>query len=207
MRQIMFLSGIMVVVGVLAGTMGMKPTDHAAGQSQLATATFAGGCFWCMEEAFESVEGVASVVSGYTGGHKENPSYQEVSSGGTGHAEAIELRYDPGTVTYRELLEIFWRNIDPTTADRQFCDGGAQYRTAIFSHGDEQKRLGEESKVTIEQTKTFAEPIVTEISEAGVFYPAEASHQDFYTKNPVRYKLYKWNCGRAQRLEELWGES
>ena len=208
MKQVLLLlSGIMVVAVMLAGTMGMKSMDQGTDQRQLAKATFAGGCFWCMEEAFEAVEGVESVVSGYTGGHKENPTYKEVSAGGTGHTEAIEVQYDPEKVTYQKLLEVFWRNIDPTTDDRQFCDGGTQYRPGIYYHGNEQQRLVEESKLTIEQTKTFMEPIVTEIAQAGVFYPAETYHQDFYKKNPVRYKFYKWNCGRAQRLEELWGES
>lgn len=176
-----------------------------AGSSGLATATFAGGCFWCMEEVFEEVDGVVSVVSGYTGGRKANPTYKEVSAGWTGHAEAIEIQFDPGRVSYSKLLAVFWRNVDPTTADRQFCDVGNQYRPAIFYHEEEQRRLAEESKRTVEQTKTFKEPILTEIVAASTFYVAEEYHQDFYKKNPIRYKFYKFNCGRVPRLEELWG--
>ncbi len=184
----------------------MTPEGQAKENGSLEKATFAGGCFWCMEEAFDKVEGVSSVVSGYTGGNKENPTYKEVSAGGTGHTEAVEVLYDPTKVTYGQLLDSFWRNIDPTTPDRQFCDGGNQYRSAIFYHGEEQKRLSEQSKLAVEQRKSFKEPIVTEIVQASMFYPAETYHQDFYTKNPIRYKFYKWNCGRAQRLEELWGK-
>lgn len=183
--------------------------DNAAkgsGERQFEKATFAGGCFWCMEEAIEGIEGVVSVTSGYTGGHKANPDYEEVSAGGTGHAEAVEILYDPAKVSYAKLLEIFWRNIDPTTPDRQFCDGGNQYRSAIFYQNETQKRLAEESKQAVEKSKPFKEPIVTQIVPASAFYVAEQYHQDFYKKNPIRYKFYKYNCGRAQRLEELWGK-
>ncbi len=201
-------SSLLLIVGLLAA--GMVPAegaDQAAGVRQLAKATFAGGCFWCMEEAFEEVEGVVSVTSGYIGGQKANPSYEEVSAGGTGHAEAVEILYDPAKVTYSKLLEIFWRNIDPTTPDRQFCDGGNQYRSAIFYLDDQQKRLAEESRQAVEKSKPFKERIVTQIVPASAFYVAEDYHQDFYKKNPFRYKFYKYNCGRAQRLEELWGKS
>jgi peptide-methionine (S)-S-oxide reductase len=160
-----------------------------------------------MEEAFEEVEGVASVVSGYTGGQVEKPTYEQVSAGGTGHTESIEVTFDPTRVTYQQLLEVFWRNVDPTTPNAQFCDHGNQYRTAIFYHDENQRQLIDESKQRIERAKTFPEPIVTEISPASAFYPAEEYHQDFYTKNPIRYKYYKWNCGRAKRLEQLWGNS
>ncbi len=166
-------------------------------------ASFAGGCFWCMEEAFEKVPGVASVISGYTGGAGLDPTYQEVSAGATGHAEAIEVRYDPARVSYEKLLEIFWHNIDPLTPNAQFCDHGSQYRSAIFYRGEEEKRLAEASRQR--HARRFKDPIVTEIAEAGVFYPAEAYHQDYYRNNPVRYEFYKYTCGRAQRLEELWG--
>jgi peptide-methionine (S)-S-oxide reductase len=166
-------------------------------------ATFAGGCFWCMEEAFEKVPGVISVTSGYTGGEAVSPTYQDVSDGGTGHAEAIEVRYDPSRVKYDQLLEVFWHNIDPLTANAQFCDHGNQYRSVIFYHDDEEKRLADASKLAFSQR--FKAPIVTEIVAAGAFYPAEEYHQDYYRKNPVRYKFYKYNCGRAKRLEELWG--
>ncbi len=172
----------------------------------LAKATLAGGCFWCMEPPYDKLEGVISTTSGYTGGHKLQPTYEEVSAGATGHAEAVQIVYDPRKITYAELLKVFWRNIDPTTPDRQFCDKGSQYRSAIFYHDPEQKRLAEESRREIEQSKSFPQPIVTEIVSAGEFYPAEEYHQDFYQKNPVRFKLYKFACGRDRRLEELWGE-
>ncbi len=172
----------------------------------LAKATLAGGCFWCMEPPYDKLEGVISTTSGYTGGHKLQPTYEEVSAGATGHAEAVQIVYDPRKITYAELLKVFWRNIDPTTPDRQFCDKGSQYRSAIFYHDPEQKRLSEESRREIEQSKSFPQPIVTEIVSAGEFYPAEEYHQDFYQKNPVRFKLYKFACGRDRRLEELWGE-
>jgi peptide-methionine (S)-S-oxide reductase len=166
---------------------------------------FAGGCFWCMEEAFEKVEGVSAVVSGYVGGTKENPTYEQVSAGGTGHFEAIEVEYDPATVGYDKLLEVFWHNIDPTDGAGQFCDKGTQYRAAIFYKDEEEKRLAEESKAALEAAKPFPEPIATEILPGSTFYKAEGYHQDYYKKNSVRYRYYKWSCGRAQRLEELWG--
>lgn len=173
----------------------------------VAKAYFAGGCFWCMEEAFEKVDGVLEAVSGYMGGAVKNPSYEEVSAGKTGHAESVEVRYDPAKVTYAQLLEAFWRNIDPITPDAQFCDHGNQYRAAIFYQTEEEKGAAEESKRTIEKSKRFSTPIVTQVTAASEFYPAEEYHQDFYKKNPVRYKFYKFTCGRAQRLESLWGKS
>jgi peptide-methionine (S)-S-oxide reductase len=169
------------------------------------TTIFAGGCFWCMEEAFEKVEGVSAVVSGYVGGTQENPTYEQVSSGRTGHYEAIEIQYDPATVGYDRLLEVFWHNIDPTDGAGQFCDKGPQYRAAIFYKDDEEKRLAEESKRSLEASKPFSEPIAAQILPASTFYAAEGYHQDYYKKNPIRYQYYKWGCGRAQRLEELWG--
>jgi peptide-methionine (S)-S-oxide reductase len=180
---------------------GTPATDRA-----LEKASFAGGCFWCMEEAFEKVPGVVSVISGYTGGRAPNPTYEEVSSGGTGHAESVDVVYDPTRVTYEDLLRVFWHNVDPTTPNRQFCDVGEQYRSAIFYRNEEQRRLAEASKQEVERTKTFQQPILTEIVPASEFYPAEDYHQDYYKKNPVRYKFYKYNCGRAQRLEQLWGK-
>ena len=191
----------MLVAGILA------PVGEAADNPGLAKVSFAGGCFWCMEEAFEKVPGVTSVTSGYMGGRVENPSYEQVSSGATGHAEAVEVLYDPDKVSYAKLLDAFWHNVDPVTPNAQFCDHGSQYRAVIFYQNEEQKRLAEESKRTIEQSKRFAQPIVTELVMASQFYPAEDYHQDFYKKNPIRYKFYKYNCGRAQRLEELWGPS
>jgi len=170
-----------------------------------AVAIFAGGCFWCVESDFDKVPGVVATISGYTGGHKVDPSYQEVSSGTTGHAESVEVIYDPKKVTYEHLLDVFWVSVDPTVKDRQFCDTGNQYRTAIFYSNDEQRRAAEESKKKIEATKPFKAPIVTEITMAGTFYPAETYHQDFYLKNPVRYKFYRTGCGRDARLKELWG--
>ncbi len=180
---------------------------QAAVQAGPSKAFFAGGCFWCMEEVFEKIPGVTSVTSGYMGGRVENPSYEEVSAGATGHAEAVEVSYDPDKVTYTQLLDAFWHNVDPVTPDAQFCDHGSQYRSVIFYQTEEQQRIAEESKRAIEQAKRFAQPIVTELVMASKFYPAEEYHQDFYKKNPIRYKFYKFNCGRANRLEELWGAS
>ena len=182
-----------------------QPSHSNVPEGQYAKATFAGGCFWCMEPPFDKLDGVISTTSGYTGGHKTNPTYEEVSAGGTGHAEAIQVLYDPSKVNYATLLEVYWRNIDPTTPDRQFCDHGDQYRPAIYYHNEDQQRLIEESKKKVEATKSFSESIVTEISLAEEFYPAEEYHQDYYQKNPVRYKFYRYSCGRDQRLEELWG--
>jgi peptide-methionine (S)-S-oxide reductase len=173
----------------------------------LEKATFAGGCFWCMEPPFDKLAGVVSTTSGYTGGTKPHPTYEEVSSGRTGHAEAVEVLYDPKKVTYDKLLDTFWHNIDPTVRDRQFCDIGTQYRTAIFVHGDEQRRLAERSKAELQKSKPFRQEIVTPIVPAGEFYPAEAYHQDFYRKNPIRYKFYRDGCGRDARLKELWGSA
>ena len=191
---------------VLAAALLMATAALAAAQDAgHAKATFAGGCFWCVEEAFEKVPGVISAVSGYTDGRVDNPSYRQVTGGQTGHAEAVEVIFDPAQVTYEQLLDVFWRNVDPTVVDRQFCDVGNQYRTAIFVHDDEQMRLAEASKQALQDSKPFAEPIVTPIVTASTFYPAEDYHQDYYKHNPLRYKFYKWNCGRAQRLAELWG--
>ncbi len=198
------IGGMLMAFVLVIGGFGVSVGSETAG-NELAKATFAGGCFWCMEEVFEEVEGVVSVVSGYTGGRKADPSYPEVSAGWTGHAEAIEIQFDPTKVSYGRLLEVFWRNVDPTTPDRQFCDRGNQYRTAVFYHDEDQRRLVLESKLKVERTKRFQEPIVTEIAAASTFYVAEEYHQDFYKKNPIRYKFYKFNCGRTQRLEELWG--
>jgi len=182
-----------------------KDGSPAIGERQLGKATFAGGCFWCMEEVFEAVDGVLSATSGYMGGHKRNPSYEEVSAGGTGHAESVEVVYDPAKVTYSKLLEVYWRNIDPTDPRGQFCDKGTQYRPAIFYQDETQQRLAVESKNAVEKSKPFRGPILTEIVPASQFYPAEEYHQNFSQRNPIRYKFYKFNCGRAQRLQELWG--
>jgi peptide-methionine (S)-S-oxide reductase len=180
-------------------------TAAMVGAGEPAVATFAGGCFWCMEPPFDTLDGVLSTTSGYTGGSVENPTYEQVSAGGTGHAEAIEVRYDPDRVSYEELLEVFWRNIDPTAVDRQFCDRGSQYRSGIFVHNAAQRQAAERSKAELEASKPFDGPIVTEIADAGPFYAAESYHQNYYKKNPIRYKYYRFSCGRDQRLEELWG--
>lgn len=200
---------LVLISGAIAlGHLVVAQQAPAASQSaSVAKAYFAGGCFWCMEEAFEKVDGVLDAVSGYMGGTVKDPSYEQVSAGQTGHAESVEVRYDPAKVTYTQLLEAFWRNVDPVTPDAQFCDHGSQYRSAIFYQNDEEKRAAEESKRAIEQSKRFSTPIVTQLAAASEFYPAEEYHQDFYKKNPVRYKFYKFTCGRAQRLETLWGKS
>ena len=169
------------------------------------TATFAGGCFWCMEPPFEKLDGVRSVTSGYTGGAEPNPTYEQVSSGKTGHAEAVQVVYDPSTVSYERLLDVFWMNIDPTQAEGQFADHGRQYRTAIFSHTEEQRRLAEASKARLAALGKFSKPIVTEIVPAGPFYPAEAYHQDYYKKSPFRYQLYRAGSGRDGFIKKTWG--
>lgn len=183
------------------------PSPSVAAPDEPAKAYFAGGCFWCMEEAFEKVDGVIAAVSGYMGGTVQNPSYEDVSSGRTGHAESVAVLYDPSKVTYNQLLEAFWRNVDPITPNAQFCDHGTQYRAAIFYQNEQEKRFAEESKLAIQESKRFIQPVVTQIVLASRFYAAEEYHQDFYKKNPIRYKFYKYNCGRAQRLDELWGKS
>jgi peptide-methionine (S)-S-oxide reductase len=170
-----------------------------------ATATFAGGCFWCMQPAFDAVPGVVRTTVGYTGGTEAEPTYGDVSSGATGHAESIEVTYDPARVTYEKLLDVFWHNVDPTVRDRQFCDLGHQYRTAIFYHDEAQRRAAEASQAALEAAHTVPGPIVTEIVPAGRFWPAEDYHQDYYRKNPVRYGFYRATCGRDARLRELWG--
>ena len=203
MRRQAALSVLTVAI-FLIGAWNIQSTSQAA--ATVGKAYFAGGCFWCMEEAFEKVEGVLSATSGYMGGTVANPSYEEVSAGRTGHAESVEVVYDPAKVSYQKLLDAFWRNVDPLTPNAQFCDRGSQYRSAVFFQTDEEKRMSDTSKQAIEQSKRFTEPIVTQIVMASQFYPAEEYHQDFYKKNPIRYKFYKYNCGRAQRLEELWGK-
>lgn len=173
---------------------------------ELASAIFAGGCFWCMEPPYDDLDGVHETISGYIGGEVDNPTYQQVTSGNTGHAEAVKITYDPSVVSYQRLLEVFWRNIDPLARDRQFCDRGTQYRTAIFYANDDQRALAQASKQALEDSERFKDPIVTEIVAAGTFYPAEEYHQDYYQKNPLRYKFYRYNCGRDQRLKKLWGD-
>lgn len=169
-------------------------------------ATFAGGCFWCMQPAFDKLDGVISTVVGYTGGHTKNPTYAEVSAGKTGHAESIEITYDPSKISYEKLLDVFWHNIDPTTPNKQFCDTGTQYRSAIFYHDTEQKAEAEDSKRKLIESGKVS-PVVTEITQATTFYPAEEYHQEYYKKNPLRYKFYRYLCGRDKRLEEVWGKA
>jgi peptide-methionine (S)-S-oxide reductase len=183
-----------------AGVVGAQPSARTA------TATFAGGCFWCVEADFDKVPGVLSTTSGYTGGKLANPSYEQVASKTTGHAEAVQIAFDPSKVSYEQLLEHFWRTIDPTTKDAQFCDHGSPYRTAIFANDAAQLKAATASLEALQKSKPFKQPIVTEIALAGPFYPAEDYHQDYYNKNPVRYQYYRLSCGRDARLKQLWGE-
>jgi methionine-S-sulfoxide reductase len=190
------------------------PAQEANTSSPLATpadglevATFAAGCFWCTEADFDKVPGVVETTSGYMGGKTPNPTYKQVSAGGTGHAEVLQLRYDPNKVTYRKLLDTYWLNVDPLDKDGQFCDRGDQYRPAIFYHNDEQKKLAEESKAALQASGRLRQPIVVEISAASTFTKAEDYHQDYYTKQPIRYRLYRHGCGRDARLEALWGNA
>ncbi len=197
----------LLAVSLLAVSLPATSLNTLAVGSKTEIATFAGGCFWCMEPPFDKLDGVISTTSGYTGGHQVNPTYKQVSAGSTGHTEAIQIEYDPAKVSYEELLAVFWKNIDPTTPNRQFCDHGSQYRSGIFYNNDKQKNAAEKSFEELKQNKSFDEPVVTELTSASVFYPAEDYHQDYYQKNPLRYKYYRFSCGRDQRLKELWGES
>jgi len=190
---------------LVLGSMIGATASIAADEPQ--TAIFAGGCFWCMESPFESLDGVISVESGYTGGHLKNPSYEQVSAGGTGHAEAVEIRFDASKVSYQKLLQVFWHNIDPLARNRQFCDQGSQYRSAIFYVDEHQKQLAEASRDALIAAQSLPGPIQTEIVAAGPFYRAEDYHQDYYRKNPLRYAFYRRGCGRDARLEELWGSN
>jgi peptide methionine sulfoxide reductase msrA/msrB len=199
------VASLAVLVARAADEQGTKHAP-AAPPPGLGVATFAGGCFWCMETPFEKLPGVSAVISGYTGGSKAKPTYEEVSAGTTGHAEAVQVHYDPARVSYQKILDVFWRQIDPTDAGGQFVDRGGQYRSAIFYHDEEQKRLAEASKGALEKTGRFDAPIVTEIVPASTFYPAEEYHQDYATKNPIRYKYYRYRSGRDQYLTEVWGD-
>ena len=200
------IAGALVLGAVLALT---GPTtageDRPAEDTARATATFAGGCFWCMQPPFDALDGVVSTTVGYTGGRTRNPTYEEVSAGGTGHAESIQVVYDPHRVGYEKLLDVFWHNIDPTTPDAQFCDHGSQYRSAIFFHDDAQKRAAERSKQALEASGRLPGPIVTRIVPVSAFTPAEEYHQGYARKNPIRYEFYRYRCGRDARLKELWG--
>jgi peptide-methionine (S)-S-oxide reductase len=198
---------LLPAVGAVAAllALGLFGTAPAIAQTT-ARATFAGGCFWCVEADFDKVQGVLSTTSGYIGGSVPNPTYAQVSSKGTGHTEAVEIVYDPAKVSYTALVNHFWRTIDPTTRDRQFCDAGFPYRTAIFTHDAEQAAVVKRSLDELEKSKPFKEPIVTVVLPATTFYPAETYHQDYYKKNPVRYGYYRASCGRDARLEQLWGK-
>jgi len=216
MRAILIVSAIVLITalgiasehakGTASNTIG-EGTIMGDKQGNLRTATFAGGCFWCVESDFEKVEGVVEVISGYTGGHKDHPTYEEVSSGGTGHLEAIEVRYDPDKISYEALLDIFWRHVDPTDPGGQFVDRGDQYRSAIFYRNEEERQLAEASKKKLAESGRFDKPIVTEIIKLTTFYPAEDYHQDYYKKSDLRYKFYRWNSGRDAFLKRAWGET
>ncbi len=197
-KRLLLIAPILLIYGGLMHAAAPIPDSPAT-----AKATFAGGCFWCMEPPYDELEGVISTTSGYIGGNKKNPTYEEVVSGSTGHAEAVQVTYDPKKISYERLLDVFWRNIDPLTANAQFCDSGNQYRSAIFYHDETQKKLADASKKLLQNR--FKQPIVTEIVRVVEFYPAEDYHQDYYKKNPIRYKVYRYGCGRDQRLQELWG--
>lgn len=183
-----------------------ETTETASAPEEAATAIFAGGCFWCMEKPFDELPGVVETTSGYTGGTVENPSYEQVSRGGTGHVEAVRVTYDPGQVSYEKLLDVFWRNVDPLDEGGQFCDRGSQYRSAIFPTNEEQQAAAQASKSALANSGQFEEDIETEIQPASEFYPAEDYHQNYYKTHSVRYKVYRYACGRDQRLEELWGQ-
>ncbi len=199
---------IALIVGLaLPGVlMAQDATGATTPLNNYEAALFAGGCFWCTESDFDKIPGVIETVSGYSGGHKLNPTYEEVSAGGTGHTEVVQVVFDPAKVSYKELTDRFWRTIDPTTPDRQFCDSGNQYRSAIFYSTPQQKAVAEHSKRDIEKIKPFKAPIVTEVTQATTFYPAEDYHQNFYKRNPIRYNYYRLGCGRDKRLEQLWGK-
>lgn len=194
------------VLAVSAQTASPAPASSGAPPTKTARATFAGGCFWCVESDFDKLPGVISTTSGYIGGHTANPSYEQVSSHSTGHAEAVQVVYDPAKISYERLVAYFWHTIDPTVKDQQFCDHGSPYRTAIFTHDAEQMKIALASRAALEKAKPFKEAIVTEIVPAAAFYPAEEYHQDYYQKNPIRYKYYRSRCGRDARLQQLWGE-
>ncbi len=197
---------LLLAVALLAcGSASLAQAPASARPAAIAVATFAGGCFWCVEADFDKVPGVISTTSGYTGGRVANPSYEQVSAKTTGHAEVVRIEFDPARISYERLLAIFWRSIDPTTKDRQFCDAGSPYRTAIFVHDEAQAQAARASLAELEKTKPFREPIVTTIEPAGPFYAAEGYHQDYHQKNPLRYRYYRSGCGRDARLQQLWG--
>lgn len=212
-RSLLIIAAATVAVASVA-MLRPRPTQaqHVAadtrqddGRQERRTIILAGGCFWCMEPPFEKVPGVYGVRSGYTSGRVPNPTYEQVSAGGTGHTEAVEIEFDPRRVTYEQLLDLFWHNIDPLTANAQFCDRGSQYRAGIYPKSPEERAAAEASKAAV--ARKLGQPVVTEIVDATTFYPAEAYHQDYYKKNPVRYKFYRSSCGRDGRLKQLWGSA
>ncbi len=206
MRNVLVMLACVTMVGAGAAVKGASIKSGVKKMEKMEKATFAGGCFWCMEPPYKKLEGVISVTAGYIGGKKAHPTYEEVSSGTTGHAEAVEVVFNPSKVTYDRLLEVVWQNIDPTAINAQFADHGTQYRTAIFYHSEGQKRLATASKERLAKSGTFKEPIVTEIVPASVFYPAEEYHQDYYKKNPDHYQRYKVDSGREAFLKRVWGK-
>jgi peptide-methionine (S)-S-oxide reductase len=207
-NKVIFKAAFMAATLLLAlGLTFSVSAQSSDSRSGYAKATFAGGCFWCMEPPYDKLDGVISTISGYTGGNVPNPTYEQVSSGRTGHTEVVQIEYDPSKISYEELLEVFWKNVDPVDGGGQFCDRGDQYRTGIFYHDEEQQRLAEQSKRELERSGLLPGGIVTEITPLAVFYAAEEYHQDYYQKNPLRYKYYRTACGRDRRLQQLWGES
>jgi peptide-methionine (S)-S-oxide reductase len=201
-RKSLSLAGLAVAFGLTASLLGFRPQPAPAGE----VAIFAGGCFWSVEKAFDGLPGVLGTTVGYAGGHTKNPTYKEVGTGRTGHAESVRVTYDPARITYDSLLNVYWHHIDPTTPDRAFCDRGPQYRSIIFYGSAEQRRLAESSKAALDRSGRFEKPVVTAVEAATPFYPAEKYHQQFYKKNPAHYEAYRIGCGRDARLEELWGD-
>jgi peptide-methionine (S)-S-oxide reductase len=197
LRIVLTMTSLLTIAGLAMG---------GTARAEERVATFGGGCFWCMEPPYDTLDGVISTTSGYMGGSVNNPTYRQVVAGGTGHVEVVQVRYDAEVIDYEELLRVFWRNIDPLTDNRQFCDAGESYRPVIFAHGAEQRALAEASKAELVESGRFDEPIIVPVEDASSFWPAEGYHQDYYEKNPVRYKYYRWRCGRDQRLEALWGD-
>jgi peptide methionine sulfoxide reductase msrA/msrB len=213
MMKTIFTIGALILIGValfgfqkINAKQEEKSSQMKTDAKDYKTATFAGGCFWCVESDFEKVDGVIEAVSGYAGGDEPNPTYKQVSSGRTGHTEAVQITYDPNKVSYQELLDVLWRHMDPTDAGGQFADRGSQYRPAVFYHDEEQKRIAEESRAELEKSGRFSKPIATEIVPLTEFYPAEEYHQDYYSKNPLRYKMYRYGSGRDQFLKSKWGD-
>ena len=201
------IAGVLLASSLaISAVLAQSAPQQADKSAKLAAATFAGGCFWCMEPPYDALEGVVSTTSGFMGGTTPNPTYRQVTAGGTGHLEVVQVLYDPTKVTYETLLAVYWRNVDPYDGGGQFCDRGESYKTAIFAHTPEQKRLAEASKAALVASGPFKQPIATVVRDAGPFTAAEDYHQDYYTKNPLRYKYYRFRCGRDARLEAVWGK-